>query len=485
MRGIVQESYRYDRGKLKPRLLHIGFGAFARAHTLRYLDDALGAGGDFGAVVARLNSGAEELSALDERGREYFVVEADDSEVRARRIGCVIGTINPARDGVDALPGLMASSDLCLVTLTITEKGYCLRNGRLDRENRAVEADLRAPRAPRSAIGVLVEGLRRRREAGAGGLTLMACDNLPENGAALRAAVTDYAAAVDRGLAGWIEANVAFPATMVDRIVPALDEAGERLVREAAGRADAIGIVCEPFRQWVIEDSFAGDRPDFASAGAMLVRDVRPYEEMKLRMLNGTHSFLAYLGALAGHETISDCMDDAVFRQAARTLMVVEQAPTLSVPDSFDLQAYADALIARFSNSRLGHRTQQIAMDGSQKLPQRLLAPIAVHLERQEPWPLSALAIAGWMTYLRGTCEKGKGLKLFDPMAGRLREIVSANAGEACVEALLALDAVFPSALAADDCFVRAVTESYRAIRDNGVRAAVEAASAIHATDER
>ncbi|KFB09243.1 mannitol dehydrogenase family protein [Nitratireductor basaltis] len=485
MSNIIQESWSHDRSHLKPRVLHIGFGAFSRAHTLRYLDDALDkSGGDFGAVVARLNSGADELSALDAQDHEYLVVEADDDEIRARRIGCVVGTINPGRDGVDALPDLIAAKDLCLVTLTITEKGYCLRNGKLDAEAPAISADLKNAQTPRSAIGVLVEGLRRRREAGAGGITLMACDNLPENGTALREAVVDYARLLDSALADWIGENVAFPSTMVDRIVPALDEAGKALIAEASGSSATIGIVCEPFLQWVIEDNFAGERPDFAAAGAMLVDDVRPYEEMKLRMLNGSHSFLAYLGALAGHETISDCMGDAVFRKAARTLMMQEQAPTLSVPGDVDLDAYADALIARFSNSRLGHRTQQIATDGSQKLPQRLLAPIANHLERGEPWALSALGVAGWMAYLGGKSEKGEALKLSDPLAERLAEIASCNEGDDLVEALLKLDAIFPPALVGNEAFVAGINESYRAITEQGVREAIAQACAKYDTEE-
>lgn len=481
MAEIVRERYAYDRSKLKPRVLHIGFGAFSRAHTLRYLDDALDtAGGDFGAVVARLNSGADELSELDAQGREYLVIEADDTAMRARTIGCVVGTLNPQRDGVDAVPDLIASAALCLVTLTITEKGYCLRNGQLDRSNPAISVDLENARAPRSAIGVLVEGLRRRREAGAGGLTLMACDNLPENGTALRAAVIAYAGAVENDLADWIVGNVAFPSTMVDRIVPALDTAGRELVTKVAGDENAMGIVCEPFRQWVIENSFSAAHPDFAAAGAMLVEDVRPYEEMKLRMLNGSHSFLAYLGALAGHETVADCMADPVFGRAAQMLMLQEQAPTLSVPADVDLGAYAKALMQRFSNSRLGHRTQQIAMDGSQKLPQRLLAPIAAHLQTGAPWPLSALGVAGWMAYLRGKSETGEALSLSDPLAGRLLEIAGGEDGAAYVDALLGVEAVFPQPLAKDPRFRQAIHEAYRALRGTGVRAAIGAACDRH-----
>lgn len=476
----------HDRSTLRGRILHLGFGAFARAFLSTILDETLDAmtadgeadwgpdwGPDWGMIAVRLNSGVEELDALEAAELHHWVVAADDSGMTARRVEALAGTCHPLRDGAEALFARFASPELAIVTLTITEKGYCSRGGRLDTEHEGVRRDLAAPKTPQTAVGVLVEGLARRRQAGLGGLTLLSCDNLPENGAVCRAVVEDFAARRDPALAEWIAANVTFPCTMVDRIVPALDEDGRALLAEL-GLGDAPGIVCEPFRQWVIEDDFAAGRPPFELAGAEFVADVRPFEEMKLRMLNGSHSFLAYLGALSGRRTISDCMADPLLAGAARGLMLAEQAPTLSMPQGVDLAAYAEALLARFANSRLKHRTTQIATDGSQKLPQRLLAPIRHHLEAGTPWPRLALGIAGWLAYCRGVAQDGTPLPLNDPLAERIRTISQAAGDErAYLREMLSLREVFAAELAGRADFAGAIEAAYLELREHGVEAAL------------
>ncbi len=466
----------YDRAALKPRILHIGFGAFARAHQFVYLEELLARqGGDWGVVAVRLNSGAEALSALDAADRRYTVLEADDSTLIAREIGVICATCHPLRDGRDALLDLFARPEMSIVALTITEKGYCLAEGVLDMAHKGIQADLANPQAPATAIGVIVEGLARRRAAGLGGLSVLSCDNLPENGALARAAVIAFARQRDAALAGWIEAEVRFPATMVDRIVPALDADGAKLLTEVTGTEDPNGMVCEPFRQWVIEDDFANGRPAWEEVGAQLVQDVVPYEEMKLRMLNGAHSFLANLGALAGHETVAACMEDPLFCKAARALMLQEQATTLAPLEGVDLATYAEALLARFANSRLNHKTTQIATDTSAKLPQRLLAPAQQHLERGTPWTLTALGIAGWLAYVKTACDGSSTLPLADPLAERLREIATRSEDSAYVTEMLALREVFPAELVAQESFTRSLRDAYAEIRSNGVRAAIEA----------
>nr|WP_281396647.1 mannitol dehydrogenase family protein [Roseospira visakhapatnamensis] len=452
----------------------MGYGAFARAFLSTYVDETLDrTGGDWGVVAARLHSGVVELDALDARDRIVTVVAADDDGLLVRRVGCLVDTSHPGRDGLDALLAIFERESLSLVSLTITEKGYCSRAGELDEAHPDLRHDLANPAAPRTAVGVLVAGLRRRMALDRGGLTILSCDNLPENGAVCRSVVLGFAALVDADLAAWIAAHVSFPCTMVDRIVPALDEAGRTLLREI-GVEDTDAIVCEPFRQWVIEDRFVRGRPDFDLAGAEFVADVRPFEEMKLRMLNGAHSFLAYLGALAGHATIADCVADPAFRDAARDLMTLEQAPTLAMPDGIDLTAYADALIRRFSNSRLNHRTTQIATDGTQKLPQRMLASIRIHMAHDRPWPRLALGLAGWMAYCRGTDDTGTPLPLNDPHADALRAIAASTPdGPAYVAAMLEGSTVFPADLAASPSFREPVDAAYRTLRRDGARAAV------------
>ncbi|WOI56559.1 mannitol dehydrogenase family protein [Palleronia sp. LCG004] len=419
---ITRQDPAYDRAALKPRILHIGFGAFSRAHTMWILDRGLDAeGGDWGVIAARLNSGQDQLDALDAEDGLFHVAAADGESAVLRQLGCVIGTRHPLRDGGDALPDLIADADLRLVTMTITEKGYCQDGGALDRSREDLRTDLAAPREPRTAIGILAEGLRRRIEAGAGPITLLSCDNIPSNGRMLHRVLTDYAREIDEGLAGWIDANCTFPSAMVDRITPAMDDEGRALIREALGHDDPNAIVTEPFLQWVIEDSFATERPPFAAGGAELVSDVTPFEEMKLRLLNGAHTFLAHAGRLLGHETVADTMSDADLRDFARALMLDEQAATLDMPEDVDVPAYADALIARFENTRLRHRLDQIAQDTSQKMPQRLLAALGENIAAGRAHDRGALAVASWIAALRDLPP------VADPRGEELREAAATD----------------------------------------------------------
>ncbi|WP_323768296.1 mannitol dehydrogenase family protein [Marinovum sp.] len=461
---ITNDAPAYDRSALKPRILHLGFGAFGRAHPMWFLDRGLDAvGGDWGVIAARLHSGAEALSALDAAEGRYHVTAADGESALVRRIACVIGSLHPRRDGPDALPDLIASETLEVVLLTVTEKGYCQAGGRLDTGRDDIAADLSGAAAPTTAVGLLAEGLRRRCAAGAGPITLVSCDNMPGNGDILRQVVLDYAAALDPALPAWIEANASFPNSMVDRITPALDAEGRALIEQAAGGADPNGIVTEPFLQWVLEDHFAGARPPFAEGGAELVADVTPYEEMKLRMLNGAHSFLAHAGRLAGHETVAEATDDDVLRAAAQKLMLEEQAATLDMPDGVDVPGYAAALIARFGNTRLRHRLDQIAQDTSQKMPQRLFVPAGLNAAAGRDWPLTALAIASWIAALRDLPP------VADPRQEALR---AAAAGADPVRAVLSLDGLAE----APEVLIPAVQPAFDAITNRGILAALKEA---------
>ena len=465
----------FDPATLRPRILHIGFGAFARAHLMVYLQEGLNAaGGDFGVVACRLNSGVEELTALDAAGHRYLVAEVDGATVTARELGVVIGTCHPGRDGIDALLDLIASEPMSVISLTITEKGYCCRNGSLDLDHAGIRADLENPQSPKTAIGVIVAGLERRRGNGLSGLTVLSCDNQPDNGKLTRAAVLAFAHQRDGKLADWIDANVTFPGTMVDRVVPALDSEGAQLLKDInGGKDDPNGIVCEPFRQWVIEDDFASARPPYAEGGAMLTGDVHPFETMKLRMLNGSHTFLAMLGTLSGLETVDACMADTVFRKATLQLMLTEQRPTLPEIDGVDIEGYAEDLITRFANPKLKHRTRQIASDTSQKLPQRLLSAIADNLDAGRPWPLQALAVAGWMRFVKEAADAGE--KLADPLSADLIALAEKQDGESLIDALSGVETIFPADLRDAPGFRAGIIEAYNAIAENGARKAVEA----------
>jgi fructuronate reductase len=321
--------------------------------------------------------------------------------------------------------------------------------------------------------------MQRRMQLGAGPLTVVSCDNLPGNGHVLSGLVTEFAellpAAERNDLLGWIAASVRFPATMVDRIVPATTAEDRAEAARLLGLTDEGVVVAEPFRQWVVEDSFAAPRPAWELAGATLTDDVAPYEAMKLRLLNGTHSALAYLGALAGVDSIADVVADDAFAGYARALMDIDATPTLAVPAGFDLNSYKDDLLDRFANPALRHRTVQIAMDGSQKLPQRLLGTIRDRRAAGAEPLHAVLAVAAWMRFVwAGADETGRPLPLDDPMADRLRAAV-AGAGDpvAVVDALLSVPEVFGADLREDTTVRRLLIDALRTLTRAGARAAV------------
>jgi fructuronate reductase len=310
----------------------------------------------------------------------------------------------------------------------------------------------------------------------------MCCDNLPSNGHLLASLVSDFAALRDCGLATWVETHASFPSTMVDRIVPATTADDIAEAARLTGLFDAAPVVHEPFRQWVIEDRFIENaRPHWERTGAELVGDVAPYEHMKLRLLNGAHSALAYLGYLAGHETIADTVEDPILRALVQGLWREEIIPVVPAPPGTDLSSHAGLLLERFSNPAIRHRTWQIAMDGSQKLPQRLLATARERLSRSLPLPRIALAVSAWLRYVGGVDERGREIDVRDPLASQLRGALD-NAGNAPpdrVRAVLKIEAIFGSDLPQDARFVDALTAAYDQLLTRGARnAAAELISA-------
>jgi fructuronate reductase len=334
--------------------------------------------------------------------------------------------------------------------------------------------DLANPARPRSVPGFLVEALRRRREAREHSFTVLCCDNLPHNGRTVAAIVSRFAALRDPQLAGYIRNEVAFPSTMVDRITPATTDTDRAAIAARLGLDDAAPVVTEPFSQWVIEDRFPQGRPDWSIAGAEFVADVAPYENMKLRLLNGAHSTLAYLGYLAGYETVSDTMQDTNYRRLAADVMD-DAATTLKMPPGADVTTYRRALVERFENPALRHRTWQICMDGSQKLPQRLLGSIRDRLLADAPIDRLVMGVAGWMRYVTGIDEHGKPIDVRDPLSARLRAIADQAGMDAArlAPALLEVREIFGAELAGDPRFRGAVTDALARILARGARAAV------------
>lgn len=450
-------------------IVHLGIGAFHRAHQAVFTEDAAVKTGESGwgicGVTQRSRAVVDQLRPQDGL---YTVVERGRTDVRARVVAQIPEVLFAAEQG-QRLLGRLAEQAVRVVTLTVTEKGYRRgAGGRLDLEDEAVAHDLTpvGKAGCRSAVGQLVRGLQARQAVDAGPVTVLSCDNLTANGAVLQRLVADFCAALPGGegarAATWITENVSFPSSMVDRIVPATTERDRAEARAMLGVRDDALVVAEPFRQWVIEDRFAAGRPAWEAVGATLVDDVAPYEALKLRILNGTHSMLAYLGALAGHETIADAVNDPVLRSAAERFVTDDVIPTLTLPLGVDASAYAALVLDRFANPALGHRTTQVAMDGSLKLPVRLLGTARDRLAAGAVPDSVALAVAGWMAYVvrstNGTDAHGRTLPLQDPLAHLLRQTVATAGDErATARALLGVTEIFGTDLRDHSAFAEAV----------------------------
>jgi fructuronate reductase len=447
-------------GATEAGIVHLGLGAFHRAHQAVLTEEAIAAaGGDWGIVGVAPRSPAV-VEALREQDNLFSVASVSGGGRSTRVVGVLAGVRQAAADP-DAVVALLADPAIRIVTLTVTEKGYRLdpASGKplIDDE---VRADLETERPPRTIPGLLARGLRARRRAGAGPIALVSCDNLPSNGHRLAGLVT--AVADDADLAG-----VTFPGTMVDRIVPASTAETYALAEAALGVSDRAAVSAEPYRQWVIEDDFPAGRPAWEKAGAVLTGDAKPWERLKLRTLNGVHSATAYLGALAGEDTIAGAVELPGMRAVMRRFVAEDVATGLTPPEGVDVIAYGDECIERFANPAIGHRTVQVAMDGSQKLPQRVLETVAARRAAGAMSHWGALVLAAWIRFAQGTADDGRPLPLDDPLAPAIKERVTANDP---VAAVFGLSAVFPPDLAGDDALKNEVRTWLAALTRHGVK---------------
>lgn len=401
----------YDRAAQKVGIVHFGIGAFHRAHQAWYTDAAMNAGDRDWAITGVSLRSPDVARLMNPQGGLYTLAQRSGAGTALGIVGSVRNVL-VASEEPEAVIAAVASPSTHIVSLTVTEKGYCRsETGHLDFHL----ADAH------SVYRFLAEGLLRRRKAGLAGITLLSCDNLADNGRKLQALMGQYLERHAPGLTAWFANACTCPSTMVDRIVPATtDEDRAMIAAELGGLGDQACVVTEPFSQWVIEDRFAGPRPRWDAAGAQFVGDVAPYETAKLRMLNGAHSLLAYCGLAKGHAYVHQAIADAELRDLARQLMRREAAPTIARAPDQDLDAYADALIARFANPALNHRLIQIAMDGSQKIPQRWLQTLVDNGAQGRPCPAILTAIAAWIRHLCGANGP-----IDDPDAARLCAIAT------------------------------------------------------------
>jgi len=412
----------YDRDQVKSGIVHLGIGAFHRAHQAWYTEQMLESGAtDWGIVAASLRSPTvrDQLAPQD---CLYSLVEKSNAGEKVRVIGCV-QEVHVAPENPRALLDAMTREEVRIVSLTITEKGYCHdpASGTLNLQHPDIQHDLANPQSPKSAIGFIVYALQERMQKGLPGFTVLSCDNLPNNGKLLHRMLFQFAEQVDKTLTDWMRENTRCPCTMIDRIVPATTDADRDTLEKALGLRDNAAVMAEPFSQWVIEDDFLRGRPDWDKVGATFVEDVEPYELIKLRLLNGTHSLLAYSGYLAGFETVADVMAEPAFAALAQQFMATEAAAAVVAPAGFDIGEYQKQLLERFSNRALRHRTWQIAMDGSQKIPQRWLGTLRHQLNGGGSIELLSFALACWIRYVSAVDDAGNAIEVSDPLAQQLK----------------------------------------------------------------
>lgn len=455
-------------------IVHLGSGAFHRGHQVVYTENAMAAtGGDWGICgVDLLDSAVKQ--ALQPQDYLYTLAILDN-ETSYRIVGAV-NSILAATEELQRILQIMVEPTTHIYTLTITEKGYCLGpDGDLDSSHQGIAHDLHEPRAPVTAVGVLVEALRQRFAAGIAPPTVISCDNLANNGNLLFNAVVQFAGLVNKELARKIEDTVCFPCTMVDSITPATDDALRSVVARETGLIDMLPVQRESFIQWVIENRFSGPRPEWEAAGAILTGDVAYYENAKLRMLNGTHSPLAYLGSLMGIETVCQAINNPVLSAFVDRLMYSEIVPSVEPVSGMDLNEYAAAILSRYKNPAIKHHLSQIAWDGTQKIPIRILKTLKKNLKAGRSIRCMCTAVAGWMHFVRIKSVQQE--KIYDPLAEKLVGIgadCTLNAVDD-VKKFMALGEVFSQELLESSDFINALTDAYRALGD-GSAAAVTAA---------
>lgn len=433
----------FDVAAVRGGIVHLGLGGFHRAHMARYTHSLMQAQPDalqWGIVGAGLLPGDRRMAeSLVPQDALYTLVERSGAHEAATVIGSLAQVIF-AGENTAALLHAIDAPGIRIVSLTVTENGYCLNRATktLDLDNPLIRADLAQPARPRSAIGVIVEACRRRRDAGGAPFTALSCDNIQHNGTVLRDAVLALAQQRDASLAAWIAAGISFPSTMVDRITPVTTPAETAALAERHGVADEWPVFCETFTQWVIEDRFVAGRPAWEAVGAQFVQDVAPYEFMKLRLLNASHLAVSGLGRLAGYETIDEAMADPLIARYMTALMDRETGPTLPPVPGIDLAAYKATLVERFCNTAIKDTVERVNTDAPLNV---LVDPIRDRLRTGEPLDLLALALAAWLRRVRGEDEAGQPIDVRHPLAPLLRE--RAVQGGADPAPLLGITALF------------------------------------------
>ena len=451
---------RVDPVSLEIGIVHLGLGAFHRAHEEIYTEDAMASSGDHSWAVCGVSPrGSSSMSALQKQDGLYTVLEREHS-VAARVVGSLRSVLS-ARSERTAVIDQLARASTRIVSFTVTEAGYL---------------------NPSAVVELLCHGIAERRRVGGGPITALCCDNIPRNGEFLRSRILD-AAVNDPPLTRWIEQNVSFPSGVVDRLVPT------PMISDMIDAADAIGVrdycavSCESFSQWIIQDDFIGGRPPWELAGVIFTASVEPYELAKLRILNGAHSALAYLGVLKNHELIANVLEDDLATEFTTRLLRDEVVPTLTPPPDVDLNEYSLNVLSRFRNRALNHHCAQVASDGSQKLPIRVLPSLCANLASGRPVHLASLVVAAWMHYIsKRRNDEGTPLVVVDPYAERLARLLhNADTPETVVDVLLSVDEIFNAELSSNRLLRDELVEWVGLFSTGGTQLALS--RALHAKD--
>jgi len=470
------EPQRYDPAQVAPGIVHIGLGGFHRAHMARYTHDLMGldeAALDWGIRGAGLRAADGELLAvLTRQDGLYSLIEREGTQENRAVIAAIIAAIDASQSSEELLAAIVDPRTR-IVSTTVTENGYHLDRATrtIDLAHPAVAADLADPRRPRTAPGILVEGLRRRLECGAPAFTVLCCDNIPHNGNVLKAAVLTLAGQQDQALAEWIAGHASFPNSMVDRITPFPTRDEIAAFAAESGIDDQASLHSEMFRQWVIEDDFVAGRPAWERVGAQFVADVTPYEFMKLRLLNGSHLAIAALGQLMGYALISETIEDPLIRRYMAALMDNETGPTLMPVPGVDLAQYKQTLIDRFANRAIRDTTQRVNTDAPLNV---LIDPIRDRLASGQSIELLALALAAWCRRASGQGEHGEPIDVVHPLASLLAQKAAEGGGDP--GPILSIQELFGS-LAQDRRLHRTTGKWLGLLYDAGVAATMQAAA--------
>jgi mannitol 2-dehydrogenase len=464
----------YDRAEVKAGILHFGVGGFHRAHQAVYTDDVLAAGDlGWGIRGAGITTGDRRMKeALSPQDYLYSVTARDTHGEEKRVVGSIVDYVL----GIDQpgkLVAAMADASTRIISMTITENGYSYQAESidLDFDNPAVQNDVAGTGEHRTIYGYLSAALAEIHNNGTKPPTILSCDNLPQNGDRIRKLLLQFLHEVDPELRRFVENEVQFPNCMVDRITPITTNEQRALLKSTSGIEDGWPVFCERFRQWVIEDQFPAGRPDWSAVGATFATDVIPFERMKIRLLNGSHSVLGYVGYMLGYRRVDLAMTDDDLRSLIRRYMD-EITPTVGTVPGMDLEDYKRSLIDRFSNPAIADQILRLAQDGSKKVPNMILEPVAEILKTDRMCPFAAFALAAWIRFLEGVDEAGDSIEIDDPMGEALQAAARESQG-GDVEPFFGLKSLFPPEVAGHTGLKKRVAENLAAIRGRGVRSAL------------